>query len=69
MGIWRKGIRKMRERRVADCGGNFVPKEGASPQASERRTCEGGSPESKNAENGGIFVPKEGASPQLTMRK
>ena len=49
MGIWSKGIRKMREQRVADCGGNFVPNKKASPQASERRICEGGSLKSKNA--------------------
>ena len=47
--IWSKGIRKMREQRVADCGGNFVPNKKASPQASERRACEGGSLKSKNA--------------------
>ena len=34
---WRKGIRKMRERRVADCGENSVPNKKASPQFARRK--------------------------------
>ena len=37
VGIWRKGIRKMREQRVADCGENFVPNKKASPQLTTRK--------------------------------
>ena len=35
--IWSKGIRKMREQRAADCGGNFVPNKKASPQFARRK--------------------------------
>ena len=37
VGIWSKGIRKMHEQRVADCGGNFVPNKKASPQLTTRK--------------------------------
>ena len=37
VGIWSKGIRKMSEQRVADCGENFVPNKKASPQLTMRK--------------------------------
>ena len=35
--IWSKVAREMREQRVADCGGNFVPNKKASPQLTTRK--------------------------------
>ena len=67
MGIWSKGIRKMHEQRVADCGGNFVPNKKASPQASERRIYEGGSLKSKNAEKRAYFRRTRKSPPQFTL--
>ena len=69
MGIWSKGIRKMREQRVADCGENFVPNKKASPQASERRACEGGSLKSKNAEKRASSRRARKRAPQFTQGK
>ena len=69
VGIWSKGIRKMREQRVADCGENLVPNKKASPQASERRACEGGSLKSKNAYKRADFRRTRKSPPQFTHRK
>ena len=50
-------------------GGIFVPNKRASPQASERRACEGGSLKSKNAEKRASSMRARKRAPQFTKRK